>query len=146
MIEELTEDESPANRQLVPHGNKPSPDLPITLSLLSTPETHHPSKLTTLSEKLDDLHLHMDATSTTRTSLLSTVSAFTSQLNSQAFQFATRSRGGYGSGVAMSSLDQNLVKAGAKVDGGEGKEEEGKVSVEDIKKEIRGLKGLLLSR
>lgn len=46
----------------------------------------------------------------------------------------------------MSSLDQNLVKAGAKVDGGEGKEEEGKVSVEDIKKEIRGLKGLLLSR
>jgi hypothetical protein len=143
LIEELTEDESPTNRQLVPHGNKPSPDLPTTLSLLTTPETHHPSKLTILSEKLDDLHLHMDATSTTRTSLLSTVSAFTSQLNSQAFQFATRSRGGYGS---MSSLDQNLAKAGAKVDGGEAKEGEGKVSVEDIKKEIRGLKGLLLSR
>lgn len=142
LIEEL-EDESPANRQLIPHGAKPTPDLPVTLSFLTAPDTHHPSKLTTLPEKLDDLHLHMDATSTTRTSLLSTVSAFTSQLNSQAFQFATRSKGGYGSG--MSSLDRNLAEAGGKV-GGEDKAEEGKVSVEDVKKEIRGLKGLLLSR
>jgi hypothetical protein len=143
-IEEL-EDETPTSRQLIPHGTKPAPDLPVTLSFLTTPDTHHPSRLTTLPEKLDDLQLHMDATSTTRTSLLSTVSAFTSQLNSQAFQFATRSRGGYGSG--MSSLDRNLADAGGKV-GAEEKEkgEEGKVSVEDIKKEIRGLKGLLLSR
>lgn len=148
LIEELTEDDSPANRQLVPHAKQSTDERPVALSFLVTPDTKHPSKMTILAEKLDELELCMDATSTTRTSLLSTVSAFTSQLNSQAFQFATRTRGGYGSSVGLSSLDQNLAKAGAKVDGpgAGGKEEEGAVSVEDIKKEIRGLKGLLLSR
>lgn len=50
----------------------------------------------------------------------------------------------------MSSLDAELVKAGATLGSsearGEGDGKEGQVTVEDVKKEIRGLKGLLLSR
>lgn len=149
LIEELPEDSPPTTHLITrPHQTTP---LPPTLSLLTYPPTHAPSRLTALPETLTKLELYMDATSTTRTSLLSTVSAFTSSLNSQAFQFATRTRGGYGASVGMGSLDANLVKAGAKPEeagaGAVGKQGEGGgVSVDDVKKEIRGLKGLLLSR
>ena len=49
----------------------------------------------------------------------------------------------------MSALDAGLVKAGAdpnEVNAENKGEAEGAVSVEDVKREIRGLKGLLLSR
>jgi hypothetical protein len=150
LIEEVPDDNSHSESQLVPHKPETSSEQLSTLSFLTTPDTHQPSRITKLPELLDDLELCMDATSTTRTSLLSTVSAFTSQLNSQAFQFATRSRGvgAYGSSVGLDTLSQNLGKAGAKVgEGSDGLKEEGEqVSVDDIKKEIRGLKGLLLTR
>ncbi|KAJ9092533.1 hypothetical protein QFC21_006764 [Naganishia friedmannii] len=150
LIEEVSDDNSHSDSQLVPYKNGSPSALSSTLSFLTTTDSRQPSKITKLPELLDDLELCMDATSTTRTSLLSTVSAFTSQLNSQAFQFATRSRGmgAYGSSVGLDTLSQNLGKAGAKA--GEGsvdlKVESEQVSVDDIKKEIRGLKGLLLSR
>ncbi|KAJ9112233.1 hypothetical protein QFC22_006317 [Naganishia vaughanmartiniae] len=149
LIEEVSDDNSHPDSQLIPHMTEPTSERLSSLSFLITPDTHQPSRITRLPELLDDLELCMDATSTTRTSLLSTVSAFTSQLNSQAFQFATRSRGmgAYGSSVGLDTLSQNLGKAGAKAgEGLAGSNEGEQVSVDDIKKEIRGLKGLLLSR
>ncbi|GHJ88555.1 hypothetical protein NliqN6_4957 [Naganishia liquefaciens] len=141
LIEEVPEDSS---HQLARSGTSPTTD--SNLSFLVTPTDDSPSPFTHLSESLTTLTLCMDATSTTRTSLLSTASSFTAQLNTQAFQFATRRPG---AGGRMSGLDAGLVKAGADpnaVNPEKQGEEGGTVTVEDVKREIRGLKGLLLSR
>lgn len=128
---------------------------PSTLSLI-------PSPLCDLSSQLLTLSRNMSATDTTRTSLLSTINSYTSHLHTQNFLMqrgssASRRTGG---GVHLGSLDANLAKEGGIGKTGGEKTAGGRLEADgmtmlsltdldewdEIKKEIRSIKGLLLSR
>jgi len=115
---------------------------------------HFRSDLEELPSLLGALGTNLSATSTTRTSLLSTLASYNSQLHTQDFVSNTRGSRSRG-GVGLNSLDENLAKeagrSGARgLDGGD--TSEGFVigraapEFEELRKEVRGLKGLLLSR
>lgn len=103
------------------------------------------SDLDILPPLLDTLRLNLAATSTTRTSLLSTLTAYTSQLNTQSFtSWHGASYPGLSSRVGLKSLDENLAKEtwnGKEMVLGRPAPE-----FEELRKEVRGLKGVLLSR
>jgi hypothetical protein len=114
---------------------------------------HFRPGLEELPSLLDDLGTNLSATSTTRTSLLSTLASYNSQLHTQ--DFVSNTRGGRSrGGVGLNTLDENLAKeAGRSGSGGlAGGESEDFVigraapEFEELRKEVRGLKGLLLSR
>lgn len=133
---------------------KPSPSPPLPVLTLANDLQHLPSSLRQLSN-------HMSATETTRTSLISTINAYTSHLHTQNFLMV---RGGGGGGrasrignaaVGLSSLDDNLRKEGAAAAGDDARtrsEPEGMIGIADleewetVRKEIRSIKGLMLSR
>jgi hypothetical protein len=113
----------------------------------STNEFLHLSRsLHQLPALLNSLRSNLAATSTTRTSLHSTLSAYTSQLHTQSFISSTH-RPSSSTGVGLNTLSDNLTKEA----GGLGTGREVAIGSpipewETLRKEVRGLKGLLLSR
>jgi hypothetical protein len=101
-----------------------------------------------LSAALRDLASSLDATATTRTSLVSTLEGYTSGLHRELFARggATNSWGGTSS-VGLSTLGANLAKAGGSADASPlglpaAKSEEW----DNVRREVRAIKGLLLNR
>lgn len=117
------------------------------------------NELEPLPSRLRQLSEQMAATETTRTSLISTVNAYTSHLHTQNFLMVRASGTGSrarNAAVGLSSLDDNLRKEGAAsqstADARTRAEPEGLVGIADldeyetVRKEIRSIKGLMLSR
>jgi len=95
-----------------------------------------------LPSLLEALKTGLSATSTTRTSLLSTITSYNSTLHTQ--DFMSNARGGSRNAVGLKTTDQNQTKE-------PGQKEEfviGRAApeFEELRKEVRSLKGLLLSR
>ncbi len=128
----------------VTHDSLHSPSSPLAKPATSVALL---PRLAPLPAALASLSTQLGATQTTRTSLLSTLSSYTSHLHSQIF-LLSRSSGGnaasYYGGVGLKSLGENLEKEGGL--GAAEKRDESKETREDIRKEIRAIKGMLLSR
>ena len=93
--------------------------------------------LSALSSSLTDLSSALDSTSTTRTSLLSTLEMYTSQLQRDIFLRSSRPN----PSVGLNTLSQNLDRErGYSADEGRSKE------WREARKEIRAMKGILLGR
>jgi len=118
--------------------------------------THHPlpiANLTALSTSLSALSDSISSTSTTRVSLLSTLESYTSQLHREVYlrsdEFGSGSGGGSSFSVGLGSLSQNLASAGAKAGGASGANGTagtGRTDWDDVRREVRAVKGLLLGR
>ncbi|WVW85954.1 hypothetical protein I302_107992 [Kwoniella bestiolae CBS 10118] len=119
------------------------PSHPPSQSSDGTVELIPTTPLTALSSKLKVLSSSMDATSTTRTSVISTLEGYTSSIHHQLF-LARSSTGGMSSyGVNMNSLSNHLNGNTGKQTGmGLGLGEEW----DNTRKEIRAIKGMLLNR
>lgn len=118
--------------------------------------------LASLTSTVRDLTSTLDSTSTTRTSLLSTLESYTSTLHREVFLRSDRfgSSGGYSGGYSMSTLSANLAKAGGGGTSGRNRAQQGAeagdgglsgvgVKSEEwdaVRKEVRGIKGILLNR
>jgi len=94
--------------------------------------------LASLSLSLRSLSGALASTSTTRTSLLSTLESYTSQLHREVY---LRSDPKTSFSVGLGSLSQNLANVGAKAGAGTGS-----TGWDDVRKEVRAIKGLLLGR
>ncbi|KAK6909620.1 hypothetical protein L486_00732 [Kwoniella mangroviensis CBS 10435] len=99
--------------------------------------------LTRLISKLKILSSSMDATSTTRLSVISTLEGYTSSIHHQLFLSRSTTGGMSSYGVNMNSLSNHLNQdknQSRDVIGGTGEE------WDNTRKEIRAIKGLLLNR
>lgn len=104
-----------------------------------------------LGPALRELASAMDATATTRTSLLSTLEGYTSGLHRELFL----SRGGAGSSspwskstssVGLGTLSANLAKAGGGADSPLGLPAAKSEEWDAVRREVRAIKGILLNR
>jgi hypothetical protein len=106
--------------------------------------------ISSLSISLANLVTAFTSTSTTRTSLLSTLESYTSHLHRQLYLRSTPGSGGMRYG--MNTLSANLAKAGGGKAWGafeqEGEQTTGVKGEEwdAVRKEVRAIKGMLLSR
>jgi len=112
------------------------------------------NSISSLSISLQNLTTAFTSTSTTRTSLLSTLESYTSYLHRQLY-LRSQPSSGMGMRYGMNTLSANLAKAGGKSSWGafdqSNGEEEGSVGVKGeewdaVRKEVRAIKGMLLSR
>jgi hypothetical protein len=133
-------------------------DMDQEVSVASAPpagpaQPKHPlsliSGLLDLPNNLGTLSAQMESTTTTRTSLISTVSSYTSWLHTQMFMM-TRAGGNnsaYYGGVGLKTLGESLEKEGVKSEEKTAAVIGGKSPVwDELRKEIRAIKGMLLSR
>jgi hypothetical protein len=115
------------------------------------------SPVASLSQTLRDLVIAFTSTSTTRTSLLSTLESYTSLLHRQLYLRNHPISFGGGSKYGLNTLSDNLAKAGGKStwsafdqsEGDSGGLENAGVKSEEwdaVRKEVRAIKGMLLSR
>jgi hypothetical protein len=105
-----------------------------------------------LTTALANLVTAFTSTSTTRTSLLSTLESYTSHLHRQLYLRSGTNSSSFGMRYGMNNLSANLAKAG----GGKGWgafEQDGDETVgvkgeewDAVRKEVRAIKGMLLSR
>lgn len=93
--------------------------------------------LTTLTTSLRSLSSALTSTATTRTSLLTSLESFTSHLHREIYLRSSTSLNSLP--VGLGTLDANLRDSA----GGSG---EGKGEWDDVRKEVRAIKGLLLGR
>lgn len=106
--------------------------------------------VSSLSTSLANLVTAFTSTSTTRTSLLSTLESYTSHLHRQLYLRATPGSGGMRYG--MNTLSANLAKAGGgKAWGAFEQDDDQPTGVkgeewDSVRKEVRAIKGMLLSR
>jgi len=106
--------------------------------------------VSSLSTSLANLVTAFTSTSTTRTSLLSTLESYTSHLHRQLYLRSTPGSGGMRYG--MNTLSANLAKAGgAKAWGAFEQDGDEPIGVkaeewDSVRKEVRAIKGMLLSR
>ncbi|WVQ67197.1 uncharacterized protein L199_005392 [Kwoniella botswanensis] len=101
------------------------------------------TSLTRLISKLKILSSSLDATSTTRLSVISTLEGYTSSIHHQLFLSRSTTGGMSSYGVNMNSLSNHLNQdknQGRDMIGGTGEE------WDNTRKEIRAIKGLLLNR
>ncbi|WWD03439.1 hypothetical protein V865_001491 [Kwoniella europaea PYCC6329] len=116
--------------------NNPEPNDEINEIIPITPLTRLTSKLKILSSSLD-------ATSTTRLSVISTLEGYTSSIHHQLFLSRSTTGGMSSYGVNMNSLSNHLNQdknQSRDMIGGTGEE------WDNTRKEIRAIKGLLLNR
>lgn len=100
--------------------------------------------LTTLSTSLRSLSNAISSTSTTRVSLLSTLETYTSQLHRDVY-LRNDHRSAFS--VGLGSLSENLANAsGSTALGSSGAAKSDRTEWDDVRKEIRAIKGLLLGR
>jgi hypothetical protein len=92
-----------------------------------------------LPSLLEALKTGLSATSTTRTSLLSTITSYNSTLHTQ--DFMSNARGGSRNAIGLKPTDQKEVAQTEEFVIGRAAPE-----FEELRKEVRSLKGLLLSR
>lgn len=163
MISSITSDFSLTQSTLLPGSLESEPEVPTPLIPVQP--------LAALTASLRELTSSLDSTSTTRTSLLSTLESYTSHLHREVFLRSDRfaNSGGFSGGYSMSTLSANLAKAGGKAgrragassrgggdddDNGDSKRGQGGLSQTGVKseewdavrKEVRGIKGILLNR
>lgn len=112
------------------------------------------NSISSLSTSLTNLTAAFTSTSTTRTSLLSTLESYTSYLHRQLY-LRSQPSSGMSMRYGMNTLSANLAKAGGKSSWGafdqSTGEGEGSVGVKGeewdaVRKEVRAIKGMLLSR
>ena len=118
-------------------------------SSVSAPTLHpiHSDEVSPLSSRLRELSQAMDATSTTRTSLLSTLESYTSQLHEEIYLRRPTVTKRTDKFVNMGTLDANLrkemhaqSKPVVKLAADQGEE------WDSARKEVRAIKGMLLGR
>lgn len=139
-----------------PKWRKDDADIDGDFDANAQQSTHHLlpiANLTALSTSLSALSDSISSTSTTRVSLLSTLESYTSQLHREVYLrsdgFGSGSGGGSSFSVGLGSLSQNLASAGAKAGGASGANGTGgtgRTDWDDVRREVRAVKGLLLGR
>lgn len=143
-----------------PADARTPPDTPrsAAISLAHTepvsPKLH--ADTSSLSAALRDLAAGLDATATTRTSLLSTLEGYTSGLHRELYLSRSTNSpwsvpGSNNSRVGLSTLSANLAKAGGAVDSETGSSDLGLPPArseewDGVRREVRAIKGLLLNR
>jgi hypothetical protein len=134
---QTTDSNSPATTHSHPHAHP----LPV-------------DNLASLSASLAALSSAISSTSTTRVSLLSTLDWYTSHLRREMYLRSDQMSGrGSSFSVGLGSLSQNLASAGARsaangtgASGASGAPGTARTDWDDVRREVRAVKGLLLGR
>jgi len=133
LLEELPSSSSTPSR-------RPSnPTVTTSNSLLPIPDLTH------LSTSLKSLTAALSSTSTTRTSLLTSLESYTSHLHREIYLHSSTSSSS-GLPVGLGTLGANLREAGTGTGTATGTGGEGKNEWDEVRKEVRAMKGMLLGR
>lgn len=147
-------------------GAKPPPSVTAVTVTSEDEDTRTPPSLhadpSALSASLRDLAASLDATNTTRTSLISTLESYTSGLHRELFVARGLSNSTWGGGsayggtgrVGLGTLSANLAQASNPSNGASGSGTDSVLGLpaaksqewDAVRREVRAIKGLLLNR